>query len=120
MYFEPDGLEFLRGQVVYITGGLGLRGFTKDEDLMRVFDGYGATLCLVRDRRSTANLCVHGDLPTESSHGLDVAREHGIPVVRARDLLALGFGSDAAPPRSAFGHITNVGGRELRRKRSRP
>ena len=79
MYFEPDGLEFLRGQVVYITGGLGLRGFTKDEDLMRVFDGYGATLCLVRDRRSTANLCVHGDLPTESSHGLDVAREQPDP-----------------------------------------
>ena len=120
MYFEPDGLEFLRGQVVYITGGLGLRGFTKDEDLMRVFDGYGATLCLVRDRRSTANLCVHGDLPTESSHGLDVAREHGIPVVRARDLLALGFGSDAAPPRSPFGFITNVAGREPPRKRSRP
>ncbi len=118
-YFEPDDLEFLRGQVVYITGGLGLRGFTKDEDLMRVFDGYGATLCLVRDRRSTANLCVHGDLPKENSHGLDVAREHEIPVVRARDLLALGFGSDAAPPRSAFGHITNVGGRELRRKRAR-
>lgn len=118
-YFEPDDLEFLRGQVVYITGGLGLRGFTKDEDLMRVFDGYGATLCLVRDRRSTANLCVHGDLPTESSNGLDVAREHEIPVVRARDLLALGFGSDAVPPRSAFGKITNVGGRELRRKRAR-
>jgi len=118
-YFEPDDLEFLRGQVVYITGGLGLRGFTKDEDLMRVFDGYGATLCLVRDRRSTANLCVHGDLPTESSNGLDVAREHEIPVVRARDLLALGFGSDAAPPRSAFGPITNVGGRAPRRKRSR-
>ena len=86
---------------------------------MRVFDGYGATLCLVRDRRSTANLCVHGDLPTESSNGLDVAREHEIPVVRARDLLALGFGSDAVPPRSAFGKITNVGGRELRRKRAR-
>ena len=117
-YFWPEDLRFLEGRVGFVTGGL--RGFTKDEGLAAVFRRYGATLILPTDKhsRSKADFCVHGDL--DDSNGLDVARINQIPVVRADALLDLGFGSDAAPPRSAFGTITNVAGREPPRKRSRP
>ena len=117
-YFRPEDLRFLDGRVGFVTGGL--RGFTKDEGLAAVFQRYGATLILPTDKhsRSKADFCVHGDL--DDSNGLDVARINQIPVVRADALLDLGFGSDAAPPRSAFGTITNVAGREPPRKRSRP
>ena len=117
-YFRPEDLRFLDGRVGFVTGGL--RGFTKDEGLAAVFQRYGATLILPTDKhsRSKADFCVHGDL--DDSNGLDVARINQIPVVRADALLDLGFGSDAAPPRSAFGPITNVAGREPPRKRSRP
>ena len=116
-YFRPEDLRFLEGRVGFVTGGL--RGFKKDEGLAAVFRRYGATLILPTDKhsRSKADFCVHGDL--NDSNGLDVARINQIPVVRADALLDLGFGSDAAPPRSAFGLITNVAGREPRRKRSR-
>ena len=50
-YFKPDNLEFLHGINVYVTGGLGLPGFTKDERLMRVFEHYGAKLILEPDQR---------------------------------------------------------------------
>ncbi len=117
-YFRPEDLRFLEGRVGFVTGGL--QGFTKDEGLAAVFRRYGATLILPTDKhsRSKADFCVHGDL--DDSNGLDVARINQIPVVRADALLALGFGSDAAPPRSAFGTITNVAGCEPPRKRSRP
>ena len=117
-YFPPEDLRFLAGRVGFVTGGI--RGFTKDEGLAAVFQRYGATLILPTDKhsRSKADFCVHGNL--DDSNGLDVARINQIPVVRADALLALGFGSDTAPPRSPFGRITNVGGHEPPRKRSRP
>ena len=117
-YFRPEDLRFLEGRVGFVTGGL--QGFTKDEGLAAVFQRYGATLILPTDKhsRSKADFCVHGNL--DDSNGLDVARINQIPVVRADALLALGFGSDTAPPRSPFGRITNVGGHEPPRKRSRP